>query len=906
MSSQAPVLKPSRSWKRRLLLIFGVPLAILMLSAASAILVFAHLANRVRVPPPIAIKPNDPYTLLAEANRRAWLFNPSAAELFAEAETRFHQIGDERNESWARIGRIRGETLTTSFTTVSQKLGEELQNPLLKSDPRLKLWCLAEKGYTDLDLNPASAKRAWTEALAIANQLGEKQWATRAEGELGILGFLEGNTGKAANLLGGALLKTMKNGDVAGQIRFLEMLGNGYNEVHRYSEALRFFDRAINLASASTEIGFPFMGYEGKSESLLALGRIPEAKDTLQQALSAAKVRQNPGHEAQVLLLIGKQESSTGDNAGAEADLQQADQIAQKFSFYRTLADANFQLARVYQSLTDMQAAENSLELAVRTSRQVGDRYFLPRDLAALAALNVQMNRPSEADALYRQAEDVIDGLLVNANASYWRSGLSAALGDIYVQHFELASHQRNIPHAVEIIERVRGRAAAASLQARSPFIKQSQTELDLENKISDTQLALIRSENKAERPALLDTLLTLERELGLERNDLALSQPEFLSKPASLRMVQASLREDEELLEYVLDEPQAFCITISRQSANITRLSSGRKAIEQLADNYLARIRAQQSAAELAKGLYSVLISPLPVPQEKTRLIIVSDGKLHLLSFDSLMDSSGQYLVKTKTVSYATSASVFRFLRLRMPSHLPTKEMLAIGDVPYRDESRVLLASSSLPHRVVRGFADLFGARLDNLPATREEVLTVSKETGNKSTLLIGDQATEAGFKAQPLDQYKVLHLAVHGITDSDFPDRAALVLGRDRQSKDDGLLQAREIADLHLNADLVTLSACDTAKGKLQGEAGMESLEDAFFTAGARAVVASLWSADDATTGSLMQHFYQHLAEGHDKAISLREAKLDVLRKFSGDVAPFYWAGFILTGEGATPIAF
>ena len=231
---------------------------------------------------------------------------------------------------------------------------------------------------------------------------------------------------------------------------------------------------------------------------------------------------------------------------------------------------------------------------------------------------------------------------------------------------------------------------------------------------------------------------------------------------------------------------------------------------------------------------------------------------------------------------------------------------MLAIGDVPYGDESRVLLASTSLPHRVVRGFADLFGARLDNLPATREEVLTVSKETGNKSTLLIGDQATEARFKAQPLDQYKVLHLAVHGITDSDFPDRAALVLGRDRQSNDDGLLQAREIADLHLNADLVTLSACDTAKGKLQGEAGMESLEDAFFTAGARAVVASLWSADDATTGSLMQHFYQHLAEGHDKAISLRQAKLDVLRKFSGDAAPFYWAGFILTGEGATPIAF
>jgi CHAT domain-containing protein len=269
-------------------------------------------------------------------------------------------------------------------------------------------------------------------------------------------------------------------------------------------------------------------------------------------------------------------------------------------------------------------------------------------------------------------------------------------------------------------------------------------------------------------------------------------------------------------------------------------------------------------------------------------------------------MDSSGQYLINSKVLSYATSASVFRFLRMRRPVPPPSKDMSAMGDVPYRDESHMLLASTSWSHRVVRGFADLFGANLDNLPATRDEVLTVSKETGSKSTLLLGDQATEAEFKAQPLDQYKVLHLAVHGVTDSDFPDRAALVLGRDPQSKDDGLLQAREIAELHLNADLVTLSACDTAKGKLQGEAGMESLEEAFFMAGSRAVVASLWSADDATTGSLMQHFYQHLAEGHDKATSLREAKLDLLRKFGGDAAPFYWAGFILTGEGATSIAF
>jgi CHAT domain-containing protein len=191
-------------------------------------------------------------------------------------------------------------------------------------------------------------------------------------------------------------------------------------------------------------------------------------------------------------------------------------------------------------------------------------------------------------------------------------------------------------------------------------------------------------------------------------------------------------------------------------------------------------------------------------------------------------------------------------------------------------------------------------------LPATREEVLTVSKETGDTSTVLLGEKATEAAFKAEPLDDFKVLHLAVHGVADVDFPDRAALVLGRDPRSKDDGLLQSREIADLRLNADLVTLSACDTATGKLQGEEGINNLEEAFFIAGARAVVASLWSADDTLTSALMEEFYKNLRKGWDKAEALREAKLALFYKYGKAVGPFYWAGFVLAGDGASSIAF
>jgi hypothetical protein len=108
-------------------------------------------------------------------------------------------------------------------------LGQELEIPVVRRDAYLRLWCLAAKDYTDLEINPASAKRAWTEAREIAHRLEEAQWEARAEGELGIIDFLEGDSRRAATMVGDALLSAMASGDVGGQVRMLEMLINGFN-----------------------------------------------------------------------------------------------------------------------------------------------------------------------------------------------------------------------------------------------------------------------------------------------------------------------------------------------------------------------------------------------------------------------------------------------------------------------------------------------------------------------------------------------------------------------------------------------------------------------------------------------------------------------------------------------------
>jgi hypothetical protein len=146
------------------------------------------------------------------------------------------------------------------------------------------------KGYTDIEIDYRATKRDWLEAQQLAKALGENQWATRASGELGLLAFLEGNPGRAARHLGGTLPSTMASGDTAGQIRFLELIGRGFEEVNRHTGALRFFERAIKLADTEKDLGLPFIAYEGKAQALVALGRPVRAKTLLEDALSKARV----------------------------------------------------------------------------------------------------------------------------------------------------------------------------------------------------------------------------------------------------------------------------------------------------------------------------------------------------------------------------------------------------------------------------------------------------------------------------------------------------------------------------------------------------------------------------------------------------------------------------------------
>jgi CHAT domain-containing protein len=192
----------------------------------------------------------------------------------------------------------------------------------------------------------------------------------------------------------------------------------------------------------------------------------------------------------------------------------------------------------------------------------------------------------------------------------------------------------------------------------------------------------------------------------------------------------------------------------------------------------------------------------------------------------------------------------------------------------------------------------DLAGVKLPPLPNANSEARLVGEMMGPNSVVITGQAATESAVKSQPLDQYRVLHFAVHGVTSSSRPERAGLVFFPNADGSEDGLWQVREIERTRLRAELVTLSACRGGDGKVMGTAGIESLVTPFLAAGAEAVVANLWDSDDTFTAVLMREFYAYVRRRLPTAEALRRAKVDVIARYGADAPPQLWAGFILTG--------
>ena len=826
---------------------------------------------------------------LEHALHLADLYNwDDARDDFAAAENMFQAEGDERNALYAKLGRIRATADQRALPTTATWLGTELQKePLLQADKGLRLFCLIVKGDIDGEIDAGAMREDWEQVETLAVQLGDKKWQYRALAELGIAAFYNGDLATAGKNVATALAAATQAGDLGAQVIFLTALGIGMRESHMNQEALTYFDRALKVAAGIEDIPYPFFPKEALLENLIDLKRDSEATRLADEILTQAQQRHHPQAQAIIMTLQAHIAVDRGDAENALRTLQKSMDLSASGGFVRDLADAQALASDIYRDRGDLAKATEFASLAANSTQESGDAWSVPRRLETVALLDIKQGKYHEADAIFDRAAAFVDSLIGSYSSVLQKTAIIKASSDLYSQHFALVADQLNDPaKAYSIVEQVRGRVTTDLLMAGAVASPQAQRD---QRAISELRLKLAAAKSTAEVQRVRDQIFLVEQSQWVTPEISILKAHSH--EPISMDRVQKTIAPSAAILEYVLSDPKSYCLVISNTGTHIVPLAP-RKVIDALVASYLKAVKEKKPAHTEARRLYDALLAPAAAASRKENLIIVRDGSLFLAPFDAFIDAGDHFVAETHTVVYEASATSFYLLKSQ-PRHATSDHgLLAVGGVPY-NPSELKEAS------VTRGYEP---GSLTELPASKDEVMAAEAAVrAPGDVVLIGSRATESAFKSAAKRQFDIIHLAVHGYASTTERNRSALVLLSDPSAGEDGFLQASEVVQLHLNSDLVVLSACDTAVGPVEGEEGISALSRAFLMAGARTVVSTLWSIDDTFSLFLMKQFYKHIGAHEQPAIALVAAKRDMLRKYGVAAVPYYWAAYTVEGAAS-----
>jgi len=835
-----------------------------------------------------ALSEDSPEATLQRGLYLSDLYNWTAARPYLiQAQQLFEASGDQKKALYAQLAAIRAGVEPIPLPERSYNLAQELEiSPILQSDPELRMYCLAVKGEIDGEIDNAAMRRDWTEVSKLAHDLDNPKWQYRALGQLGFADFYDGDLPGAQKKVAEALIGATATKDVGAQIFFLSTTASGLVMQSMNDQALEYADRAIALATSTPDAGYPVIAEAARLLAMVNKGQTEAAQAELRKVLARPDVRNSQGYMAELCSTAAKIAQLQNDIARAIAYMTEALQHATLIDARKVIPEYQSELSHLYGLSGDLPKAEEFANDAASSAQAFGIIPQIPRLLGILAQVQIAQHKYVAADQTYDRAAAIQDLMIGNTDSVLGKTALVKGAGDLYAKHFALnAEHSGDVAKAFTILEQARGRVMTDLLMSGA---QASPEAVAAEHKIAQLRLSLMSAHSNQEIAQLRDAIFMVEQSRSITPDISILKAKEH--QTVTLVQLQNSLSAQEAVLEYVVEDPASYCLIVTSNGYRIAKLA-GKSKISRAAVAYLKEVKAKHSARAEARTLYQLLLQPLNEAQTREQLIVVRDGQLHLVPFDALLNSHNEYVLESQTVDYEPSATSFFLLRTADRTKRPNEGLLAVGGVPY---GRSNLKKTA----VTRGYGD---ASLSDLPSSGDEARAAVAALPNKlNALLVGSKATETAFKEST--NHSMFHLAAHAIVNEARPDRAALVLLSDPVSVEDGFLQTSEVVQLPLNADLVVLSACDTAVGPIQGEEGIETLSRAFLLAGARTVISTLWSIDDDSTLFLMKSFYAQLARKKTASYALRIAKKKMLTTFGPTKAPpYYWAGF--TVEGLVP---
>ncbi|MFC2167957.1 CHAT domain-containing protein, partial [Acidobacteriota bacterium] len=743
--------------------------------------------------------------------------------------------------------------------------------------------------------NPAYALTNIFDALKIAEEINLKDMIHRYSYNLGNMYLKFGDFQKSFEYLSRALNSAKEVQDNRRTASALISLGFLYDKKADISEnkedydtALEFLNESLNLYRRDQNKDMELIVLNNIGHIHIALEKYSEALSYLNLGLEKVKTSEEEPSLGILLTNIGDIQLQLLNYEEAETLYLRALQIGEKLEFSSIIQGANFGLAKTSEELK-------------KFDRSIS--YYLQA---------------------IKEIEDVRKKIVLDVNQSGYIYSKLEVYEHLVNLYFTLYSKVQEKEYGEEMFfaaEKGKARSFLDNLEESQISISKKVSdeyenkESDITNRISKKmeKLSDRNSLSSSDRELIEKELFEAEDEFSNLLNQMLLDKVDISNlvspRPFNLNYLQERYLDSKTVLvEYFLGEKKSFLFFISKNILKIFELPSQSK-IKDSIKAYLKVLTDPSQEIRIvrkaSRRLYSELFMPLDdiMPEDVSNLIIIPDGILYYLPFETLLSPSqdklneNDYLISRYAISYMPSASSLLFLDNKKMRKLAPKELLIFGAPDYSAHSSGHNDQEN-PMRMLYEIYENQGYQFLPLPYSRREIKKISGYFPKKKTdIFLRKEASEDSIKRLSLDDYRVIHFACHSFLDETFPMRSALVLALDENFKEDGFLKVREIYNLNMNAELIVLSACRTGQGKMEGSDGVLGLPRIFFYAGAQSVVSTLWGINDKSTVDFMDYFYQGLYEGKSKAQALQGAKIKMIKsKYSH---PYYWGAFILNGE-------
>lgn len=406
------------------------------------------------------------------------------------------------------------------------------------------------------------------------------------------------------------------------------------------------------------------------------------------------------------------------------------------------------------------------------------------------------------------------------------------------------------------------------------------------------------------------------------ERDYPAYYELKYQTEVASIAELQPAMDPHAILVEYFVGDDAIFIFTIDRDHFEVTTVPNDSE-LSGSVDALFRSLKKADLASYVRSGhqVYHRIIKPIEQRLAgKNRLIIIPDGILYLIPFETLLANAPEspvdltrldYLINRFEVSYHYSATLYlNGLTKTALAQNRVAEKSFIGFAPVFSEAGrngFILANQSLTLKMAAADDDVRtisadGTRIQELTYSEQELSGIIEQFQQRGQTAIGyfhSDASESNFKRQSCN-YQVVHIATHGIINTDRPQLSAILFSQPQDSSfvEDGILYTGEAYNLDLQADLLVLSCCESGRGKLVRGEGVIALTRGFLYSGVSNILVSLWKISDKHTSQLMIQFYKNILAGKSYPQALREAKLGLLKN-PATAFPKMWGGFVLVGR-------